>query len=172
MKKCIALTAALVSFSVAKCCAQIWYTGPGVVFDYDGVGNRKLREIRTICIGPSCPAGADVFPSYQLRPGTKDSTAQAAPDSARLQDVTASSTIVVAAYPNPVEQELFVFNRSWRNGDKATILVLDLTGKQLDRREITDAKESVPFRTYAPGTYMVHYLLNDVPTEIWRIIKM
>jgi len=122
---------------------------PGVVITYDGAGNRILREPGSVCIG--------------CKPGKNDSLIEGTPLKGSKTDVY--------AYPNPTTNDLFIVNRTWKEGDKASVEVFDMQSKSLFKEQVMQAKESMSFEKLAPGTYMVYYTLNGLP-QAWKIIKL
>lgn len=152
----------LLSF-VNKAYAQPPYSfsGPVAVFTYDNAGNRVKREIKNICVGIGCPpeeAGGPVGKPANPN-GVKN-----------LQDAPAGN-LAIDAYPNPTENELYISNSTWHNKDAALVVVYDINSKVVIKKEITQAKDKISFEKMMPGTYMVQYYLNNVPAQLWKIIK-
>lgn len=76
------------------------------------------------------------------------------------------------AYPNPVQDVLFVENRSWEDGSTATLKLYDVTGKLLWERTTTQPKENISMNTLPPGNYHVKYYLGYTYLISWKITKI
>ena len=158
-------------FSVCRSYGQISYSGPAVIFSYDHVGNRLVRQIHTICLGPGCPpeeggllGGKPASPRDSTKGGTTTGN-----DVPAATDI--AKGIVVEAYPNPADEELYIENKTWHETDKAIVIVYDIEGKIAVKKDFTQAKDRIMFNNMVPGTYIVQYYLNEVPTQTWKIIK-
>lgn len=136
--------------------------GPGVVFDYDGAGYRILREF---------DANASLS-----KPG-KDSTGQQADTiigyyAKEETNEILDERIFVRAYPNPVQNELYVENLSWQEGNSATLKLYDISGKLLLEKTTAQPKESIGMNSLPPGNYHVKYYTNYTYLISWKITKL
>jgi hypothetical protein len=139
---------------LAGLCASHSYsqTVPGVIFSYDGSGKRIKREMGLV---------------LPKQGGNQDSSAIDNPASTFKDD-----NLVLEAYPNPTNTDLTITNLTWKQDDKAVVTVCDIQGKEITRQQFTQARDVVPFMKFTPGTYVVHYILNDKSANAWRIIKL
>jgi len=156
MKKQILTLSVLLSLSIGHCMAQAT-TGtpvPGVAFTYDPGGRRILREPGIVCLG--------------CKQTPKDSLVEGTP----VKNITNTEKITIVAYPNPTSKDVYISNESWKQGDKAVIQVFDVLGKNILRKDCSQAKEIIPFERCAAGTYMVYYYLNELPAQLWKIVKL
>ncbi len=80
--------------------------------------------------------------------------------------------IFAKAYPNPVNDFLFVENYSWIDGSTALIRVFDISNKQILEKKTSLRKESVYMGNIAPGTYSVNYYVNNAHIISWKIVKL
>lgn len=152
MKKLLFTLIILISISVTNGNAQTYVLG--AIFEYDGVGNRIVRKIGTVCIG--------------CRPAQQDSLKGVSP----IDATVVSDQIMLDAYPNPTNTDLTINNRTWKQTDKALVIVSDIQGKTIVSQQFSQAMDVVPFARLTPGTYLVNYYLNDKSAKVWRIIKM
>ncbi len=155
------IKSSLFAIVVAICCFSVNSYGqtyiPAVRFYYDAVGERIVRKMKPICIGTDCPVDLSA-PKLGL---PEDTTRNSAP-----------GTTEIEAYPNPVLQELCVNNHTWKEGDKASVVVYDVNGRVVVKKDLTQAKDNLPFRELTPGAYMVQYYLSGAPMQEWKIIKL
>jgi hypothetical protein len=151
-----AFITAILSFATsADLHAQI---GEAILFDYDQSGNRIKRWYNS---------------STSLLKESGDTlTRTTPPDTIRLSPgETATSEVVVKAYPNPVTSELTVENYSWKKDNRAVVRVFDVAGKHITTKELMKAKDYIDFSALASGTYMVLYYLDNTLLVSWKLVK-
>lgn len=144
---------------------------PGVQFCYDLGGNRQNRQILTFCIGTGCPAGSPT-PTAGCSSSGLPSSRMASHSDASSQNQSATVEAQIIAYPNPVEQNLSVENKFWRESDKVILVVTDIVGKTIMTQELFQAKGNVSFLKLIPGSYLVQYYLNSSLAQVWKIVKI
>ena len=130
--------------------------GYGDVYTYDGAGNRVKREYLYTIVAYN--KHHEEQPVDTLKENF---------DSKSLF----GKDVIIKAYPNPVADEMIVENLSWKDGSRATVKILDITGKLLQDRSFNNAKEQFSLSGIIPGTYTVSYYLNDHLLTTWKIIK-
>jgi hypothetical protein len=153
MKCFIVSLITLFLFSV-KSLAQPVY-GEASVFYYTAAGDRGVRNF-TI----------DQLISY------KHGDSSAVIDTATKKTTIADHDIVIRAYPNPVLDLLTVEGLNWKNTDRATVKLYDIAGNFLSEKNIDQSKDNLPFSGFPPGTYQVHYYLNNKILAVWKITKL
>ena len=144
----------LISVSSPAFCQGVW--APAVTFTYDFGGNRVVRQIEVICLGGGCPPILRHADTTKTTPGSQP---------------VLTNTSKVKAYPNPVDNDLFVENLYWTSTDKATVIVYDINSKVVVNQEVSQAKDKISFFNLVPGSYLVQYYLNGNMVEVWKIIK-
>ena len=136
--------------------------GPGIIFDYNGAGYRILREYRSL--------------ASLAKPGEDNNGNQADTIIGYLPGEEANDVlddrIFVRAYPNPVQDVLFVENLSWQEGGSATLRVYDISGKLILEKTTTQPKESISMNALPPGNYHVKYYTNYTYLISWKITKL
>lgn len=134
--------------------------GHGIEFGYTD-GYRVLRQYNSLAtLKPGkTPTGtpADTIIGYY-------------PDD--QQNEVLEDKIFVRAYPNPVQDILFVENRSWEEGSSATLKLYDVTGKLLWEKTTTQPKETISMSALPPGNYHVKYYTNYTYLISWKIAKI
>lgn len=137
-------------------------SGNGFEFHYDGFGNRIQRNFSPTAsyqkpgkdnFGQQADTMVGVFKNYD--------TTQSKPDK-----------IFVRAYPNPVQDVLFVENVDWESGKTAMIRLTDISGKLISTKKSDIAKERINFQNVPPGTYTIKYYLDGAFIISWKIVKL
>lgn len=158
MKLTLLILGAL-SFIVPTIHAQTYSNA--VVFSYDNAGNRIKREIKVICIG--CPDQSDP-------PGQKPGNSATSSDPASMLG-DQNHSLVLRAYPNPLQKELTVEYAAWQKSDNALVKVFDMTGRLILSKNMSASKTTIDFSGLASEAYYVTCYLNGVIAETWKIIK-
>jgi hypothetical protein len=143
----------VILFGSFKSACQTSYI-PAVTVTYDNAGNRLVRQIKTICVGIGC-----------------DDATERLEESSQTSNKLIDSSIKVKAYPNPINENLFVENLSWNETDKVIIKVYNMNGNLIINQNLFKAKGKISFLNFPPGSYIVEYFLNDLMIENWKIIK-
>ncbi len=157
MKKILRILSIILSFTIYysnNVFAQTVY-GPAIKFEYDAAGQRIKRYYN---------------PNVALNKYGDTLTQTSPPDTIKRNHLLISD-IVVKAYPNPTADFVIVENFSWKDGDKAEILLYDITGKFITKHVVNQHKESISFGGLAAGMYQLHYYLNNNLLTTWRIVR-
>lgn len=133
--------------------------GTATLFDYNADGTRKERRTEPYTIISPKPGRGGGEPIDTLTQEFDKNI------------LGADKEVIVRAYPNPVTNMLIVENLSWNGTNNIVIKLFDITGKHLLTKTTNSAKEQVPFSNYPPGTYHVHYYINERLLTDWKIIK-
>jgi hypothetical protein len=75
----------------------------------------------------------------------------------------------IFAYPNPAKDRMTIEIVAY-NGTPATIIVTDMTGKQVKTLDVTNKKTELDMHDMAPGVYLLKYN-GSASNEILRITK-
>lgn len=157
--KIILIVVLLLSFNLQKSSAQT-VMGMATLFEYDAAGNRVERR-------------TEPFTIISPKPG-KDNEEEKVDTLTQEFDkniMHRNEGIVIKAYPNPVSNMLIIENLSWNEKNNITIMLFDVAGKHILTKSTHSAKEQIPFSSVAPGTYQVHYYLDNKLLTNWKIIK-
>ena len=142
-----------------------------VRFAYDAAGNRVRREL---VVGSKKPKG--------LRTLSADSTQQTASDldprdeadrrHPRGRDYV-TETIdrgQVRIYPNPTEGELTIEFLGYRPEQRAVLVVYDLFGRVVVRREVASVTTMLDLSAQSAGLYVLHLIVGK-DRSAWKIRK-
>ena len=142
-----------------------------VRFAYDAAGNRVRREL---VVGSKKPKG--------LRTLSTDSTQQATSDLEPRDEVDrrhlsgrdyVTETIdrgQVRIYPNPTEGELTIEFLGYRPEQRAVLVVYDLFGRVVVRREVASMTTMLDLSGQSAGLYVLHLIVGK-DRSAWKIRK-
>lgn len=154
MKHLLNLLFCITLINAAK--AQI---GPGIEFDYNN-GYRVLRQYNSFA--SLAKPGKDIN-------GSQADTVIGYISSEKKE---IKNRIFVKAYPNPVKDVLFVENRSWKEGSRATLKLYDISGKVLLEKTTTQPKENIDMNMLPTGNYYIKYYVGYTYLISWKITKL
>ena len=83
--------------------------------------------------------------------------------------VRANGVLLISAHPNPVTKLLTV-RLSAEPGINANLLLMDVTGKLMEKIQVTGTVTDINMAEYAPGIYVLKYA-DDQNTQTIRINK-
>lgn len=128
----------------------IWH----IRFDYDGAGNRILREY--------------VFGAYP-KPGKPQEA-----DTMIIggQNEVLNTALQLKVYPNPFHEILFVENLNLQEAEKNSIQVYDISGKLITSSSQTETKQGIDLKNVPPGTYYLNYYSNNTLVKTWKLVKI
>jgi hypothetical protein len=132
-------------------------TGQATIFSYDASGQRVLRYVEPNAV-------LNKF-GDTLNQNSPPDTIKSGP-SRQISD-----HIVIKAYPNPATDEIIVENLSWQDASRAVVKIFDIAGKLIQSNSVNTARKQFSISSVTPGTYNVHYYLNEKLLTTWKIIK-
>lgn len=141
-----------ISISLSNVRAQTPIYGEAILFSYDAMGNRQIREYHQneiINLKPNKNQNNNVDTAYKI----------------------VDNTIIVKAYPNPVADELNIQNFNWDDNSKVFVELFDATGKLILQDHVIKPIFQVHFSGLASGSYFVNYIINNESLVTWKIIK-
>lgn len=164
-------------------------TSTSAIFTWAAVQDATRYEVATTTTStpPSAPDDVISITSYTsngLTPNTNyyfhikakcspnDSTAWTTiafktPVSTSVSNLNGNQPILV--YPNPVSDDLVI---DVQTNPKGTLQVIDMTGKVLFSKTVTDQKTTLDMKPYSTGVYMVKYFTDEQNVQIVRIQKL
>lgn len=129
--------------------------GEAAIFDYNAAGDRITRYFTV-----------DALINY------KKGDTSSKVDTVVKKTEANNNEVIVRAYPNPVQDLLTVENLSWTVKDIVNVKLYDIAGNLISEKGINQAKGNIPFSGLPPGTYQVHYYLNNKIFTVWKITKV
>ncbi len=141
-----------------------------VRFAYDAAGNRVRREL---VVGSKKPEGLRTLSADSTQQTTSDLEPRDEADRRHLSRDYVTETIdrgQVRIYPNPTEGELTIEFLGYRPEQRAVLVVYDLFGRVVVRREVASVTTMLDLSAQSAGLYVL-YLIVGKDRSAWKIRK-
>lgn len=142
---------------VIQCTAQ---SGPGIKYSYQAGYRVKRQYLLNV---PYYKQGTNGF-------GAQADTMFVISKDSEKQSV--APNLYLRAFPNPVNDVMYVENFEWKDGSTALLQVTDISGKLILKKAISKSKENITTTDLIPGTYNATYYLNGANIITWKFVKL
>ena len=142
-----------------------------VRFAYDAAGNRVRREL---VVGSKKPKGLRTLSADSTQQTTSDLDPRDEADRRHLSGRDYVTETIdrgqVRIYPNPTEGELTIEFLGYRPEQRAVLVVYDLFGRVVVRREVASVTTMLDLSAQSAGLYVLHLIVGK-DQSAWKIWK-
>ena len=142
-----------------------------VRFAYDAAGNRVRREL---VVGSKKPKGLRTLSTDSTQQATSDLNPRDEADRRHLSGRDYVTETIdrgqVRIYPNPTEGELTIEFLGYRPEQRAVLVVYDLFGRVVVRREVASMTTMLDLSGQSAGLYVLHLIVGK-DRSVWKIRK-
>ena len=142
-----------------------------VRFAYDAAGNRVRREL---VVGSKKPKGLRTLSTDSTQQTTSDLEPKDEADRRHLSGRDYVTETIdrgqVRIYPNPTEGELTIEFLGYRPEQRAVLVVYDLFGRVVVRREVASMTTMLDLSGQSAGLYVLHLIVGK-DRSAWKIRK-
>ena len=170
MKKLIVLFFFLLAGLTAKSQTAPYYT-----YSYDNNGNRYMREYTPLRIVHDTVVTDSTTNTTDSTANAIDSVAiatvnQTTQQQQQQQYETMLGEQKITAFPNPTKDEITINISNFTIGNKGSILVSDMQGRVIYKKENINSTNIINLSSAATGKYVMKLILNGKSNE-WVVVK-